>query len=122
MRLWKALHSLYRGKKGVRRAAGPRTRLEVEALDQRLLPSVDAFIWFTPTEAVAPMARKAGHDLIAHRGGSLVSSHQIAGSGEAVNRHGHSSAGISHAPTESISFVYGSLVRSFSWGEVNSPD
>jgi hypothetical protein len=122
MRLWKALRSLYRGKKGVRRAAGPHPRLAVEALDQRLLPSVDAFIWFPSTEAAAPMAPKADHGLIAHRGGPRVSSHQVAGSGGAVNRHGHSSAGIGHAPTESITFVYGSLARSFSWGAVNSPD
>ena len=39
MRLWKALHTSRRGKRGVRRADGPRARLEVEALDQRLLPS-----------------------------------------------------------------------------------
>jgi hypothetical protein len=120
MRLWKALHSLYRGKKGVRRAAGPGTRLAVEALDQRLLPSVDAFIWFPSTEAAAPMAPKADHGLIAHRGGSRVSWHQVAGSGVAVNRHNHSSAGVDQVPAESITFVYGSLMRSFSWGAVNS--
>ena len=120
MRLWKALHSLYRGKKGVRRAAGPRTRLEVEALDQRLLPSVDAFIWFPSTEAAAPIAPKADHGLIAHPVGSLVSSHRTAGSGGAANRHGHPSAGIGQVPRESITFVYGSLMRSFSWGAVNS--
>jgi hypothetical protein len=39
MRLWRTLHTLYRGKKGARRAGRPHTRLEVEALDQRLLPS-----------------------------------------------------------------------------------
>ena len=39
MRLWKALHKSFRGTNGVRRADGPRARLEVEALDQRLLPS-----------------------------------------------------------------------------------
>jgi hypothetical protein len=39
MRLWNALHTLYRGKKGLRRTGVPRARLEVEALDQRLLPS-----------------------------------------------------------------------------------
>jgi hypothetical protein len=48
MRLWNTLHQLYRDKlvglrsarnKRVRRAERPRTRLEVEALDQRLLPS-----------------------------------------------------------------------------------
>jgi hypothetical protein len=48
MRLWNTLHTLYRHKlaglraarhKGIRRAERARTRLEVEALDQRLLPS-----------------------------------------------------------------------------------
>jgi hypothetical protein len=39
MRLWKARHASFRRKSGVRRADGPRTRLEVEALDQRLVPS-----------------------------------------------------------------------------------
>jgi hypothetical protein len=48
MRLWNTLHQLYRDKlaclrsvrnKRIRRAERPRTRLEVEALDQRLLPS-----------------------------------------------------------------------------------
>jgi hypothetical protein len=38
MRLWKALHTSFRGKKGVRRADS-RGQLAVEALDQRLLPS-----------------------------------------------------------------------------------
>jgi hypothetical protein len=39
MRLWKALHTSFRGKSGARRAGRPRARLEVESLDQRLLPS-----------------------------------------------------------------------------------
>jgi hypothetical protein len=140
MRLWKALHSSCRGKKGVRRADGPRARLEVEALDQRLLPTsfqwgvgraVDAFIMFADSTPAAPTARTAGYDLNTNKGGALVSSRQVSGVSEIVitkdtdspaSHPVRTSAGMSHRPTESISFVYGSLVRSFSWGEVGSPD
>jgi hypothetical protein len=71
MGLWNALHTLFRvkpagprpaGKKGARRGARPRSRLEVEVLDQRLLPSsfqwgvgraVDALQPPAPTESVS---------------------------------------------------------------------
>jgi hypothetical protein len=114
MRLWKALHTLYRGRKGVRRAGGPRTRLEVEALDQRLLPS---FQW-----GIGRGLELLSYDLPAHKAGALVSSHPLSGSGKLVNRHVHSPAGMSHVPTGSISMNFARAMRSFSWGEVNSPD
>ena len=57
MRLWKALHKSFRGTNGVRRADGPRARLEVEALDQRLLPSsvpnlAGVVMQFTPSTSL----------------------------------------------------------------------
>jgi hypothetical protein len=115
MRLWKALHTSFRGKKGVRRA-DCRTRLEVEALDQRLLPT--SFQW-----GIGRGIALLSWDLGTQKAGALVSSHQVSGSGQLVNRPAHAPAGIHHVPTESISINFPTTSRfSFSWGEVGSPD
>jgi hypothetical protein len=112
MRLWNTLHKLYRGKKDVRRADG-RARLEVESLDQRLLPT--SFQW-----GIGRAVTLLSYDLPTPKAGALVSSHQISGSGDLVNRPVHASAGMSHVPAESISinFTHVTLL-SFSWGAVN---
>jgi hypothetical protein len=114
MRLWKAQHTSFREKKGIRRADGRRARLEVEALDQRLLPT--SFQW-----GIGRAVTLLSYDLPTHNAGALVSSHQVSGASEIVVtkdndstavRQAHSSAGMSCRPVESISLDFATeLIR-----------
>ncbi len=122
MRLWKALHTLCLGNKGARRADGPRTRLEVEALDQRLLPS--SFQW-----GVGRGIELLSYDLATHKAGALVSSHQVSrvseivvtkdtDSSALVNRHAHTASGTGHVATKSISLNFPTESISFNFTRI----
>ncbi len=134
--------------KVARSAPRPGTPLEVEALDQRLLPSFSwgatnptTMLWRGPTIIRAPAtpmptARKAGHDtpgydLKSHEAGTLASSSQVSGSADRATHLGFSQRGTSNVvtpsisfnfPVETISFNFAHSMMSFNWGEVNSPD
>jgi hypothetical protein len=127
MRLWNTLHRLYGGNTGARRADSTRARLEVEALDQRLLPS--SFQWGIGRGVEVP-----SFDLGKHQVGTLASSHQISGVqySEIVLTKDHdpvklrrvvsTQIKLTGSPMESISLNFARPMMSFSWGAVNSHD
>jgi hypothetical protein len=115
MRLWKILHTLYQGKKTVRRPDHTRARLRVEALDQRLLPS--SFSW--GMSQTLPTLAAPQYDLTTHQAGVSVSSFQWGVSAADAANRSQPSHQITLQPTESLSlnFTPPSIeLHSFSWG------
>jgi hypothetical protein len=140
MRLWNALHTLVReklagrgraGKKGVR----PRSRLEVEGLDQRLLPSYQMGVHqviLAPVQPVNP-GQAPSYDLATHEKGAPVAGPVSSYSFGATNpvatqpltflKYTFSDDIVSQTPlaTPPVSLNFVPPLPSFSWG-AGSPD
>jgi hypothetical protein len=125
MGLWNTLHTLFRvkpaGKKGVRRGRRPRSRLEVEVLDQRLLPS---YQWGMHQVIDAPQPA-ALHAAAPSRGSQIVGPTLVSGYSLGGNRPAPTesiSLNFTRVPTAQISLNFSPPVPSFSWGAGASPD
>jgi hypothetical protein len=135
MRLWNTLHTLVRemlagrrraGKKGVR----PRSRLEVEGLDQRLLPS--SFQWGMSqgvTALVQPVnpGQTPSYNVGAHETGAQAPGHievlsftfgGTSGSPASPISLNFTKVTFTPIPTEQVSLNFAPPLHSFSWGEV----